>query len=119
MNRSECVDEAALIKLRKLGGASLLGQIIDLFLENAPKRIEAARVGERAGDLKSVERAAHSLKSSARNVGATRLGELAERIEHLAAGRKCDEIPDLLSSLEEAYSEVRIRLEDEREGLVG
>ena len=79
------VDPAALDRLRSWGGDVLLGRMITLFEELAPERVEALEDGLAAGDLERVERAAHSLKSSAGNLGADELRRQAGRVEEAAA----------------------------------
>ncbi len=117
MPNDTCVDDAALAKLRDLGGAEFLVKLIDVFLENVPERIGAARAGLRADDLKAVELAAHSLKSSAGSLGATRLRDLAARVEDTAEARRSEGLSALLDELESAFAAVRARLEREKTGL--
>lgn len=114
MPNDPCVDDAALAKLRDLGGPEFLVKLIDVFLKNVPERIGAARAGERAGDLEAVEQAAHALKSSAGNLGAARLRDLAARIEDLAEARGSEGLSALLDELETAFAAVRARLEREK-----
>lgn len=114
MPEERCIDDAALEKLRKLGGPEFVVKMLDLFLENAPVRIEAARAGQRAGDLKAVEMAVHSLKSSAGNLGARELQQIAGRIEDLAEAGKGDGLSALLDDLESTFARVKTCLEAER-----
>ncbi len=117
MDNEPPIDPAALERIHKIGGAKLVGKIIALFLENAPQRLEAARQGERSGDLAAVEQAVHSLKSSAGNVGATRLQELAATIEELAEKGEADPLPGLLVELEDALSGAVRCLAEHQKGL--
>ena len=117
MDNEPPIDPAALERIHKIGGAKLVGKIIALFLENAPQRLEAARQGERSGDLAAVEQAVHSLKSSAGNVGASRLQELAATTEKLAEKGEAGPIPGLLGDLEEALSGAAGGLAEHRKGL--
>jgi len=105
------LDESVLERLRKIGGDEFPGELIGLFLEHAPKKIDEALAGEQNGDLEAVERAVHALKSSAGNIGANALMELAGQIEQLAEEQKGASIPPLLRELEEAFSRLRSRLE--------
>jgi TMAO reductase system sensor TorS len=81
------LDERALAELsalRRPGGGDLIGKVVRLFREGTPdllRNIEDA-AARRDGD--SLGAAAHSLKSSAACVGALRLAESCERLEHLA-----------------------------------
>ncbi len=108
------LDPAALDRLRDLGGEALLSKMIELFLENTPKRIQAALEGEKTGNWHEVERAAHSLKSSAANLGLNGLRALACEVEELAEVQNADRIVPLLRELEAVYPAIRARLQDER-----
>ena len=66
-----------------------------LFRDQARATIEAVQEGQAAEHQDAVRRAAHSLKGSAANLGATRLAELARQLEHAnlgAAGGTIDAI---------------------------
>lgn len=70
-----------------MGGPGLLGRLVDTALGNLETRKAELAAALAGGDAAAAERAAHSIKSSARNLGATMLGELAEAVENLAAQR--------------------------------
>ena len=63
------IDPAALKRLEDWGGASLSKEIVRLFLENGPTQVDQIRGAMDGEDLDVPERGAHSLKSSAANVG--------------------------------------------------
>jgi HPt (histidine-containing phosphotransfer) domain-containing protein len=86
-------------QLGKLGGPAFVQKMTALFIEHAPPRLAAIVQGVQQGDLAAVEFAAHSLKSSAANLGAVRVQELAERIEVLAASRQGDQLQALVTEL--------------------
>jgi HPt (histidine-containing phosphotransfer) domain-containing protein len=104
------LDNQALERLRKLGGDRLAGRMIALFLEAAPQRIQAARAGQEAGDFDQVRRAAHSLKSSAGNIGASLVREIADCLEQHAEAERAEPVFRLVNELELAFAEVRERL---------
>jgi len=106
--------ELQLAKLSRLGGACFVTEMIDLFLEHSPKRLDEALRGEAAGNLAAIENSMHSLKSSAGNLGADTVQHLAEQIEALAHEARGDEISPLLRLLEIAYTRIRGRLEAKR-----
>jgi len=96
------VDPAAIERLREWGGDTLLHRMIELFLELGPGRTRDIRLGLESGALEKVERAAHSLKSSAGNLGAHELRATAHRLEAEAAG---GEGPDALQQTSERLFE--------------
>jgi HPt (histidine-containing phosphotransfer) domain-containing protein len=97
---------AAIQLLLEAGGPPLLKQMVGLFLQNTPLRIAAAVAGETAGDWLAVERAAHSMKSSAAYLGFPGLSEQAARVEELAGQRRGDEIRPLLQEISDAFPAV-------------
>ncbi len=105
----------ALERLREWGGETLIVRMIDLFIEHAPVRLAAIRAGLAAGDSDSVERAAHSLKSSAANLGAERVQELSGLVEKAAGSADLTEVERLATPLEEHFG----RTMDELRGLRG
>lgn len=119
MPSTDVIDPAALERLQKWGGPRLLGQMIRLFLENAPERLREVREGFESDELERVERASHGLKSSAANLGATAVTELARRMEEAARDGGKEEARSLLAPLEDAYGRASRRLEAVQAGLSG
>lgn len=78
------LDALTLGRLDELGGAPLLEEIFRLVLAHSPEKVSAARAGWESGDFPAVRQAAHSLRSSAGNVGALELAAAAGRLEALA-----------------------------------
>ncbi|MDB4890113.1 MAG: two-component hybrid sensor and regulator [Gemmatimonadetes bacterium] len=107
-------DEAALERLKRFGGGKLLGEMISLFLEAAPERINAAKDGVVANDVKATEMALHALKSSSAQLGAMRMQRLCERGETLARSGTLENVAGLVSSLEEEFPRVQSWLERAR-----
>jgi two-component system, sensor histidine kinase RpfC len=90
------VDPDALTRLERFGGPTLLREMIALFLQIAPGRLDAARAAVAAGDVTAAEDALHSLKSSSAQLGAMRLSRLCEQGELLARDAMVTEITELL-----------------------
>jgi two-component system, sensor histidine kinase and response regulator len=116
MTDPEILEQSALDRLKEWGGEKLLGQMIHLFLENAPGRMTQIRAGIN-GDVKESEKGAHSLKSSAANVGAHHLRTIAADMERAAAGGDTAAVVALLPSLESAFSQAITALESVEKGL--
>ena len=90
------LDPSAFQRLREWGGDALLGKIVALFLRHAPTRLEEVEEGAAEADLDRIERGAHSLKSSAANVGGVALQDLASRLEMAAESGDWSEVNTLL-----------------------
>lgn len=111
------LDQKALDRLEKLGGAELLARVIDQFLEKVPQRMEAACDRGKAGDLMALGRAISSIKSAASNVGATEVRDMADRIERLAVQGAKDLILPLLCHLDDMLGQARTWLIREKSTL--
>lgn len=108
---STIIDQAALERLEEWGGKKLSHEIVRLFLENGPVRMDQIRVAMKVEDLDSPERGAHSLKSSAANVGARHVRRLADEVELAASDSDLKRVRDLIPNLEQAYAEAALELE--------
>jgi HPt (histidine-containing phosphotransfer) domain-containing protein len=104
MNDSDIIDPQAQARLREWGGAKLLTQMIRLFLENAPNRMEQVRKGLAEGNVREAERGVHSLKSSAANVGALRVSRLAAQMEDDAARADLAAVAGQMPNLESEFA---------------
>ena len=105
------IDPAALKRLEGWGGVNLSKEIVRLFLENGPTRVAQIRGAMDGEDLVVPERGAHSLKSSAANVGAQLLQEIASELEAAASGGDLQRVRDLIPNLEQAFSQAAQELE--------
>jgi two-component system sensor histidine kinase/response regulator len=106
------IDIQALERLGRLGGQELISKMVALFTSHAESALRDAATGLSSGNFDRVRRAAHSLKSSAGNLGAQRVQDLAGRIEQLA--EECSGgIQPLLTELEDAYLKAKGRLSQE------
>ncbi|MCG3147880.1 MAG: hypothetical protein PCFJNLEI_01321 [Verrucomicrobiae bacterium] len=111
------LDLATIEKLKQLGGGPFAGQMIDLFFQYLPGKLAEAKAGLGGGDFHAIQQAVHPIKSSANNVGAVAVRELARQIEQLALDKNGETIPALLHDLEEAYARVAVQLKEQRAGL--
>lgn len=116
--RDGAVDPEALDRLREWGGDRLLAQMIRLFLSNAGTRVDQIRTGVREGIAREAEMGAHSLKSSAANLGAQRVRVLAADIELAAAAGDMEPVARVLPELEAAFAAAVHELESIERGLV-
>jgi len=102
------LDMQVIEELRELGGEDepgLLREIIGMFLDDAPLRIREIEQALLNGDIKLLERAAHSLKSASANVGAMQLSSVCRRIEEIARHSKSDGIAELIPESNQAWNE--------------
>ncbi len=114
---SQPIDLSVIDRLRNLGGNSLIGRMIDLFCSHAEPMLVKGVQAFDAGDLDGLERAVHSVKSSAANLGAREVKDIAGAIEQLAKEGRASAIQPLIADLEIAFALARQRLEEVRKGL--
>lgn len=96
------LDPATWASLRAIDDdGAFLDEVIDLFVVDARPRVERVRTALLAGDRQVAQAAAHSLRGSAGNIGATAVSSLAKDIEHaLGAGHAVE--PGAADALEVA-----------------
>jgi HPt (histidine-containing phosphotransfer) domain-containing protein len=100
-------DPTALRRLHEAGGADLVQQMVRLFLEHTPSRITILRSGLDGGDRAEMERAAHSMKSSAAHLGLESLRSQAARIEELAEQGRAVDLRPLVERVADAFPGIR------------
>ena len=104
------LDRGLLDGLRKLGDKELLPELIGLFFEDVPGRLERLRAAIEAGDAQAVGRDAHALKGSCGSLGALRMSEIAAELQDAGASGDLSAAPGMLDRLEEEYARVRPEL---------
>ena len=96
------IDRTTFDELRQMSGAEFINELIDTFLEDAPKLLAEMKTALAAADADSFRRAAHSLKSNAATFGAGSLADLAKELESLGRGNRLTETGARLEALAEA-----------------
>jgi len=117
MNDLPLLDPAQMERLKEWGGPELQGKMIDLFLTHAVERMDQIREGLSGEESGKAETGAHTLKSSAGNVGAQRVQTLAQEAEHLAESGDLDGVRALLPSLEKEFQAACEALKTLRQGV--
>jgi two-component system sensor histidine kinase/response regulator len=97
-------DPTALEMLRRVGKDVLVARMVGMFVANAPARLAAMRAAVDSSDSDGVVRAAHSLKSSAGQLGAIRLQGMLAAIE--ADARSAPDFHRLRATIADADGEV-------------
>ncbi len=91
-------------------GAIIINETITLFLSHTPGIIETITQAIESGDHKSLFMSAHSLKSSAANLGAEVLSGIAKELEHCGRDGKLDQAATIVLSLDPCYQETTAAL---------
>ncbi|MBW3622975.1 MAG: PAS domain S-box protein [Armatimonadetes bacterium] len=96
--------------LQEEGEPNILTELVALFLEDTPLRIEEIREAAERGETDRMKRTAHTLKGSCANLGAEALAKAAREIETAAESGGPPRPLDLLPRLRETYERTRIAL---------
>ena len=92
------------------GGKQVLQDLAKIFLEECPKLIKNIEQSLDYSDAQSVQRAAHTLKSSALIMVANELVAMTAHIEKLAANKNLSDIKDCIDSLRIAADEANVAI---------
>ena len=76
-----------------------------------PNRILSAYEGAKNERIEDIERAAHSLKSSAGNLGALRMQGLSENLEMIAGRKENADYQALISEIEKSFHAFKLYLD--------
>ena len=112
------IDPQAIENLRALNPGDndeFLREITGIFMEDTPRRLAELDRSLEQGDAQTFTRAAHSIKGSSANVGASSVRAVAEKLEHHARTQGLAGAGPLLSELKNEYA----RAETELGKLVG
>lgn len=93
----------------------ILVEMIDCYLEDAPKQLNAIATAITQGDAKQLRLAAHTLKSSSLTLGATTLSHLCKELESTSRNGHTEGGASKIPQLEAEYEKVKIALQLERQ----
>lgn len=112
---STTLDCQVIESLRELGGdddPGLVVELVELFLDDAPKQIQSMLNSIETGDVEVMTRAAHTLKSSSANLGGLRLGDVCLAMENAARQEDLGVYRELISVCQDAFAELAQSLRD-------
>lgn len=113
MPNSPVIDPDSIANLRALSpddGDVFLKEILVIFMDDTPKRIAELHACLVSGDIPTFTRAAHSIKGSSSNVGATELRAVAEILEHKSRLHGLENVGELVAELEASFLRAQVEL---------
>ncbi len=111
------LDPASLAELRACdedGDGGLLAELVDIFLEDTPRRMLLLRHAFDAGDTAAISREAHALKGSCGQFGAWALEDCCRELEQLGRQGSLAGAEELLLRMDDEYPRVKAALSVER-----
>jgi len=107
------IDLHAIQSLRALnpGDDSFLNELTEIFFADSSQRFREIEQALVAGDPGRAARAAHSLKGSSSNFGATRLAKMSEELEFTVRQSPAADAVSRLPALKDEYARVKAGLE--------
>ena len=109
------IDSSVLDRMEKLGGKQLKISLIRMYLERHQERITVLATALRKHDFETLERTAHSLISSAGNLGGMLVSKLSAELEKAASQRTEKQLGQIHAALETAMTSFYSFLEQELE----
>ena len=105
---------ASFDEAQEQGEPDFVVELIDLYLDEAPRFFSSIREGLANDDWLSAKRAAHSLRGSSSNLGILQLALIADALEHLTSTQDAS-AAGLLQGLEDEITRVEKILLAERQ----
>ena len=107
MNNKNLLDEEVINSMKELGNGDeeysdrlLIVQLMSVYLNNLPERINELSTAMQNSDAAIIERAAHTLKSSSRLIGLVSLAEDCQILEDIGFSKKLDDAPDVFKRID-------------------
>lgn len=92
---------------RMNGNLEIYEEILKLLVATVPAKLAELKVAQRAADMETVERVAHSIKGGAASVGATQLQHSALALEEAATDQSGADVPRRMTRLLEDFERLR------------
>ena len=93
--------------LKRLGGdEELLDEVIEIFVDQAPKHLDTLRRALSQGDTELVERTAHSIKGELGYLGIATVSQKARELEELGRKHQLEQAARLFTSFETEISDI-------------
>ena len=105
----------ALVDMVGPDAPEVLLDLLDTYLDESSSLVNAIQEGIRAGDLGSVMRPAHSLKSSSASIGAMRLSKLCADLEaHLRGSQPSVDVASKGQLIENEFQRAQVSLNEKK-----
>jgi CheY-like chemotaxis protein/HPt (histidine-containing phosphotransfer) domain-containing protein len=97
---------------RLMGDEALIGEMIDIFLEDTLGRIEVLKGHARSGDVDNARAQAHSIKGAAANIGGEVLRRVALEIEKAGKAGDIERVRQMTPQLEKQFDQLKATMRE-------
>lgn len=114
MTNREVLDPAVVESLRQLtppGEPDVLAEVLRLFLDEVPRRVERLKAAWQNRNAEELQRTAHSLKGSSGNIGAHHMYDICQQLDERGKAGDFHGARHLLDSLDEEYRRVEAEIQ--------
>lgn len=95
------------VLVRVQNDKELLFEILGIFLEDCPTKIQSIKEAVAKKDFNVIREAAHSMKGASANISAKKINPIFLQIEQMAKNNSLDGIEELLEKLNGAFEELK------------
>lgn len=102
----DILDQSLLDQIRSLqqeGQPDLLREVAALYLKDSPALLATIKEALVQGDANAIRQAAHTLKSSSANLGATKLAHICQELENLGREQRLEDGASLVQEIDSTY----------------
>jgi len=114
-SKNKYIDIDQFERLKEMMGKKDFRTILQLFKDNSKKYVDEIKRAKKSDILENAIRPAHTLKSSAAQIGAFKLSTISRNIEELIRESKSvskKKLDDLVEELDDIYKKVEEYIED-------
>ncbi|MBD2435513.1 response regulator [Nostoc sp. FACHB-110] len=111
----EVIDQSFLQELQNMAGSDgkkLVAELIQVYFEDTPRRIQAIQEAIVLKDKVKLQKAAHALRSPSVSIGAIKLGDICETLENTATEQSLEQLSGVVNQLESEYNNVIVALKN-------
>lgn len=104
---TDCLDPTVVAGLLELGDPDFFAELVDDFITSTGPCLDRLRDAVAFGEAEVTYQCAHTMKSSAANMGATRFSELCRQVEATGRAGEVSGLDAVVADLTAEYDRVR------------
>ena len=99
----DILDENIVAELLDVGDAEFLQDLFETYIEDAHEKIDGITNAMATHDADTLGKLAHTFKGASGNIGALKLSEIAEKLQHMGYNDQLDGVESVVTDLKELY----------------